>query len=555
MVCIYIASDDEDFETSLPESSSSEEDLPLPSEDDATSPEPSQSSEELNSEQVTWTGFGELVQLICILANKYYKGTIRIVSNLAMAIVRLVETTLFKFIVRPLFYLWYSLSYHINVLISSRNDDQILPRNSWDDVLEAEDIMQKTTRSLLISLFMCLSACVYYCVHPEFSFTNTYDRVADPSTDPVGSYCDINEYDQRRRLFPNSIKHALSYQNHVADINAIDRHLSSIDFKLSEQSRSNDNFFTKAATDLGSLKKKQSKLVAEFNDFHIQLGLYRTDYLKIWKVLHANNVPARDFPKEIFSDLVRRLILQQKGVDSKFAPEVSKMMKKNQYFRDLTQKNGATVGDYLLQETKKLMRDLKYYQDDDEKEGVPEESNPVMKENDNTVYKRDIKNAKMGNYALAKNEAKIYFKRTSSSDVNPEFWVRFLFGLAPLTERHAIKVIEDTDEDCWTLHGPIGYLGILLGEKKLVKYISITHTSEEKETAPNSFEIYGISRRGLVSDEEFYIGEFQYNNNGQRTQYFRIQNEIPPARIILFRFKSNWGNQDRTDICKVGIYA
>jgi hypothetical protein len=468
-----------------------------------------------------------------------------VISTL-ITIVRSTETSIFKFFVRPLFFLWHSL-FGNGIMLISNKDDQTRFENTW----ETKEATQKTTRCLSFTFFVLLSAWIYAYLHPEFSYITTYFQIANPIAETVEPYLDINTYFLKVKALPNYITHALPYQNHLADIDAIDRHLASIDFKLAEQSRANDIFYTKAATDLVSLKEKQSKMMVQFNDFHNQLGLYRVDYRKIWQAIDENKHRINELPRKTVDDLVQRMvvILRQEGGDLTFAPEISKMIEKNEYFGNLAQQNGETVGDYLLQEIKRFMQELEHHQDQD----TFDDPAAVEVENDITVDEMDVKEAKVKNYALVQNGASIFFKRTSSSNVNPEYWTRVLFGLAFFIERHAFKVI--SEEGCWSLKGPIGYLGIRLSVRNPIKFISITHTSTDIETAPKDFEVHGINRRGFVSDEQFYMGDFQYKNTGESTQYFHIEDGKLPAGIVLFEFKSNWGSKDLTNICRVGIYA
>jgi hypothetical protein len=467
----------------------------------------------------------EFIQNLCSLIYKGFIEAIKVAIDAFAAIIRPAKIFIYKLIVQPLFILWHCLFCNHSTLIS------------WNNEFVTKEITSKPTRYLFLTFFMLLSALVYIYLFPESSFIDSYCDIASPIFTTVGAYFGIITC--YKKPHTNYITHSNPYRIHLGDIGTIDRRFASIDLKLSEQSRANKAFYTKTSNDLISLKEKQSKLMLQFNEFHTQLGLYCIEHRKIWQALYDNKGHINELIKVMADDLIERVlgILRETGGVSTFALEMSRMVAKKKYFNDLAQQNGATIADYLLQETKKFIQD---------------QENFYLNETSISVYEADME--EVDNYALITNGAKIYFERTSSSHVDPEYWTRFLFGLAPLIERHAIKAIEN-DDACWSLKGPVGHLGILLHKTKTIKYISITHTSTDIETAPRNFEVYGVYRRGVISEEQFYIGEFQYKNINRRTQYFRINDGILPTRIILFRFKSNWGKNDRTDICRVGIYA
>ncbi|KAI7874506.1 hypothetical protein K492DRAFT_137782 [Lichtheimia hyalospora FSU 10163] len=128
--------------------------------------------------------------------------------------------------------------------------------------------------------------------------------------------------------------------------------------------------------------------------------------------------------------------------------------------------------------------------------------------------------------------------------------------------------------ECWPMAGNHGSLGVELRKPVSVKAVSIgylDHPAVSNTSAPADFDVWGLTQYedhqswkypwdtfpSMTDRSILYLGRFTYDTTkGHAVQTFEINvGSIPPINAVVFRFLSNWGQNDYTCIYRVRVHG
>lgn len=99
---------------------------------------------------------------------------------------------------------------------------------------------------------------------------------------------------------------------------------------------------------------------------------------------------------------------------------------------------------------------------------------------------------------------------------------------------------------CWPFKGQIGHLFIELAHEIHITHVSLGHISKDRSpvgqtlSAPKRFTVYGLK---TVNGEETKLGTFEYDNDGNSLQTFKIYDHTHEVfRYVKLAVESNYGN-------------
>lgn len=128
--------------------------------------------------------------------------------------------------------------------------------------------------------------------------------------------------------------------------------------------------------------------------------------------------------------------------------------------------------------------------------------------------------------------------------------------------------------ECWPMAGKHGSLGVELNHPVAVKAISIDYLGQHQAitmgSAPGDFEVWGLKKyddnrswkypwdslASVVDNDVIYLGRFMYDITKRLSvQTFELKHASPPIKAVVFRFLSNWGQDDYTCIYRVRVHG
>lgn len=128
--------------------------------------------------------------------------------------------------------------------------------------------------------------------------------------------------------------------------------------------------------------------------------------------------------------------------------------------------------------------------------------------------------------------------------------------------------------ECWPMAGKHGSLGVELSYPVAVKAISVDYLGQHQAvamgSAPGDFEVWGLrkynegrswkypwdSLASVVDNDVIYLGRFMYDiTKSLSVQTFELKHASPPIKAVVFRFLSNWGQDDYTCIYRVRVHG
>lgn len=187
-------------------------------------------------------------------------------------------------------------------------------------------------------------------------------------------------------------------------------------------------------------------------------------------------------------------------------------------------------------------------------------------------YHQDVLNS--ADFALKQRGAYILHSKTSSTFHPAPVWKRAMlmligFTLSPSTTPEMAITPGIQVNECWSMYGSKGTLGISLSEPIFVHGITVEHPSKEIlldqiKNAPKEIEVYGIyispSGRGK---EQVLLGSIFYDVNSNHAvlpiQTFDLRRKgTLDGNIyvaVQLRILSNWGNPEQTDIYRIRIHG
>ncbi|CAO3620901.1 unnamed protein product [Mucor hiemalis] len=187
-------------------------------------------------------------------------------------------------------------------------------------------------------------------------------------------------------------------------------------------------------------------------------------------------------------------------------------------------------------------------------------------------YHQDVLNS--ADFALMQRGAYILHSKTSSTFHSSSVWKRAMlmligFTLSPSTTPEMAISPGNQVNDCWSMYGHEGTLGISLSEPIYIHGITVEHPSREIlldqiKNAPREIEVYGIyvSPTGK-GKEQALLGSIIYNIDSSHTvlpiQTFDLRKKgtLDGNVYVAVQLKilSNWGNPEQTDIYRVRIHG
>lgn len=128
--------------------------------------------------------------------------------------------------------------------------------------------------------------------------------------------------------------------------------------------------------------------------------------------------------------------------------------------------------------------------------------------------------------------------------------------------------------ECWPMAGQHGSIGVELRQPVSVKAISVDYLgqyqSSNMASAPGDFEVWGLikfddnrswkypwdSLASVVDNDVLYLGRYMYDiTKSLSVQTFELKSPTTPIKAVIFRFLSNWGNNDYTCIYRVRVHG
>ncbi|GAA5798824.1 hypothetical protein HPULCUR_004230 [Helicostylum pulchrum] len=178
------------------------------------------------------------------------------------------------------------------------------------------------------------------------------------------------------------------------------------------------------------------------------------------------------------------------------------------------------------------------------------------------TYHQDVLNK--ADFALYSRGASTLVTLTSSSWSPLPEWTQALYRFAglPFIDSAPESAISPDNHvgECWHMYGDTGTLGISLSEEILVKSIAIEYPSKDvindMSSAPKDVQVFGIQNFYKKSERWFLLGDFKYDiDKGEPIQLFDTIDLNTAFKIIVFKVKSNWGNEEHTDLYRVRVHG
>ncbi|KAI8097936.1 UNC-like C-terminal-domain-containing protein [Gilbertella persicaria] len=180
-----------------------------------------------------------------------------------------------------------------------------------------------------------------------------------------------------------------------------------------------------------------------------------------------------------------------------------------------------------------------------------------------TRYHQDVLNKP--DFALYYRGGRILDEFTSRTMTPFPAWIkafRFAIGLYGFRNQPEMALLPQTyPNQCWSMEGSQGTLGIKLSESIWIQSVTIEHPSnlvllKEINKAPKDIEIMGID---YYEQELYSLSNVSYNIHGKsQIQTFKIDPKMLQGKafnMILLRIHSNWGNSNQTDIYRVRVHG
>lgn len=375
------------------------------------------------------------------------------------------------------------------------------------------------------------------------------------------------------------------YAGPSSDLSAINKRLSSIDKKLSEQSKLANNEYTKIWS---SIKDYQHQFKEHVKDSH-------EENTKIWTAIEVESAQIKALEhkldhdlKQTIQDQLPSMILVRTDKDGKFelSSQFYKYLQDASFWRTFLKQNKQAIDKYLsgemtsfLEQQKqqgaviskdafmKLIANDLIHHHHLQNQDISGDS-PTLDELIQTAvrsYHQDVLNT--ADFALESRGASIIHSKTSATYQPLSFWaLRLLKTLGVNVWDHppelAIRANTNVG-DCWTMAGSEGTLAILLSQPIHIQSVTIDHPSRELlldgiQSAPKDLEFFGLPN--YPKKDPFYLplGSVHYNieNSSSSIQTFDLQmHPIQPSKAVLVKVNSNWGNPNHTDIYRIRVHG
>ncbi|KAI9476482.1 MAG: UNC-like C-terminal-domain-containing protein [Benjaminiella poitrasii] len=170
---------------------------------------------------------------------------------------------------------------------------------------------------------------------------------------------------------------------------------------------------------------------------------------------------------------------------------------------------------------------------------------------------------KIADYALGVRGAKVLLSRTSRSYLQPgSFLSALLFPLRHIAANSPTVLLQDQLQvgHCWKMAEDSGHVSILLSEPVVVQGITIEHMSkyvwDQFDSALRDLEVYAEPRYTGLSDT-ISLGKAMFDiNKDMASQSFKMDvYPETPVKAIILKVKSNWGNRDWTELCRIRVHG
>lgn len=175
----------------------------------------------------------------------------------------------------------------------------------------------------------------------------------------------------------------------------------------------------------------------------------------------------------------------------------------------------------------------------------------------------DADKTNQADYALESSGATMVTTRCTKSylDKNIQYSVD---GLLPVffTSNSPRVVIQPTINpgECWSFAGSEGVLVVQLSREIIPTSFSYEHIRRELspdkhiDSAPKSFRVKSL--RDANDLEGLLLGEYDYDNEGNPLQQFKVQNRYPvPTRFIELIIQSNHGELQYTCLYRFRVHG
>ncbi|XP_043973176.1 SUN domain-containing protein 3-like isoform X2 [Gambusia affinis] len=141
-----------------------------------------------------------------------------------------------------------------------------------------------------------------------------------------------------------------------------------------------------------------------------------------------------------------------------------------------------------------------------------------------------------------------------------------LFGITSQQQQQSIGpniVIQGRNHlnpgECWAFTGFPGRLSIQLSHRATVTHVSLGHITKIISpsftvfSAPREFSVYG---KKDINDEESFLGTFQYEEDGDRLQTFKLPDDKTDSfTYVSLEVNSNWGQLDYTCLYNFRVHG
>jgi hypothetical protein len=446
--------------------------------------------EEPGSDSATW---GQFLMMWITLSNLIGGIIYRFFRARIISVTRSTENIIVKFIIYPLFSLWYPRRW--------LNRDPRIKQN-----------IKKLSHNLMLAFFIVLSVWINAYINPGFQYINTFNAIVNSISELVTPFLSISNIYNQFKFDASFLTFLAPYQFYIVlGMDQIKRHLIYINFQLKKQDQINMD------------------IASNLNAYHDKIEI-------TWQVIKANQDSISQKLRETTDELTQQIMLRiDNNIDDLIlSPRFLNWLYNTKFFKELAQQEDEKIATkYFFDGFKRFIVDGKQLASDHLDSRV-----------DPTSY----------NHTLDKDGVTVFYGKNTSL-IPPMNLVLFNYLMLPWVEFTASDAIRRND-DCWSFTSATGTLGIRLSGTANIKYISIkcldadtAPKAFELEAITDFFTDLRFTYRGTVP-----LGEFEFRNNEPDcTQRFRVKYK-GPVKAMFVKIKTNWGSKE-TNICKIGIYS
>jgi len=137
-----------------------------------------------------------------------------------------------------------------------------------------------------------------------------------------------------------------------------------------------------------------------------------------------------------------------------------------------------------------------------------------------------------------------------------------IFGVpiwSPMNTPRIVIQPSSSPGQCWYFRNNKGSLVIKLSRKIIPSNFSYEHIPIRNaidghiNSAPKLFEVRGLNNAN--AEDNWLLGEFEYDNSGEPLQYFKFENTDRPIEYVEFNILNNHGNEEFTCLYRIRVHG